>query len=63
MDPAKMAKLACQRISPIVCVNQALLDELNVIIKWKEIGEDDMDVSADKHDLALKRAASVSRIS
>ena len=60
INPVDMPKLACQRISPIICVNQPFLDELNVIIKWKEIGEDDMDLSADKHDLALKRAASVS---
>lgn len=40
MDPKTMSPLSVHRVSPLVCVNQRLLDELEVLIKWKEVGED-----------------------
>lgn len=61
VPPSSLSKLACARRSPLVCVNQALLNELAVIIKWKEVGEDDKGAwGGDKHSLSYKRACSVS---
>lgn len=45
----------------MVCVNQPLLDELAVLIKWKLIGEDHKEYGVvETHSLAYKRACAVS---
>lgn len=59
IDPASLPKLACSRVSPLICVNQHLIEELDVVRKWKEIGEDDPGArSEEKHELAYLRACS-----
>jgi hypothetical protein len=62
IDPASLPALACKRPSPLYCVNQRLCEELQVILLWKEVGEDDLGGGAgltDKHALSYKRAISV----
>lgn len=62
IDPASLPTLACKRPSPLYCVNQRLCEELQVILLWKEVGEDDLGGGAgltDKHALSYKRAISV----
>jgi hypothetical protein len=56
-DPSSLPRFACQRRSPRICINQPLLDELSVIIRWKEAGEGDVGErgNEDKHSLAYKR--------
>ncbi|KAL7415266.1 hypothetical protein BDY24DRAFT_382392 [Mrakia frigida] len=57
IDPSSLPPLACHRKSPMVCVNQPLLDELAVLIKWKLIGEDHKEYGVvETHSLAYKRA-------
>lgn len=65
IDPSSLPKFACQRRSPRICINQPLLDELSVIIRWKEAGENDVGErgSEDKHSLAYKRGCSAIKCS
>ena len=66
IDPASLPTLACKRPSPLYCINQRLCEELQVILLWKQVGEDDLGGGAgltDKHALSYKRAISVSLLS
>lgn len=64
IEPSALPNLACKRPSPLYCVNQRLCEELQVILLWKEVGEDDLGGGkglSDKHALSYKRAISVRR--
>ncbi|CDZ97716.1 DNA polymerase IV (family X) [Phaffia rhodozyma] len=67
IEPSTLPRLACCRKSPSICINQLLIEELDVIRVWKENGEDDTlesDLNQagkkddEKHALAYSRACS-----